>query len=98
MARSIPVGTRTVSFDPDRAVVAVWSAGLLGVAAPRSSTPVQESWSTETVTLEWTEQGWRWVSFEHADGPAPVGSAQVPADAEAVARAARGFREVTRAP
>lgn len=94
VARTIPVGARVVTYTPDRAVVSVWTTGLLGVAGLGSSNPVQEVWSTETVTLDWTTGGWRWVSFEHEDGPAPIGSAQVPADADAIARAARDFAEV----
>jgi hypothetical protein len=96
VARTIPVGARVVAYAPDRAVVAVWTTGLLGVAGLQSPNPVQESWSTETITLDWTPVGWRWASLEHADGPAPIGSAQVPADADAIARAARDFGAVTR--
>jgi hypothetical protein len=95
VARTVPVGSRVVAFSPDTAVIAVWTTGLLGVAGLGSPYPVQESWSTETVTLNWTDAGWRWVSFEHADGPAPVGSAQVPADAETIARTAQQFTEVS---
>jgi hypothetical protein len=94
VARAVPVGSRVVDFTEDTAVIAVWATALLGVAGLGSPYPVQESWSTETVTLEWTESGWRWVSFQHADGPAPIGSAQVPADAETIARAAQQFAEV----
>lgn len=97
VARTIPVGSRVVAFSPDTAVIAVWATGLLGVAGLASPYPVQESWSTETVTLDWTDAGWRWVSFEHADGPAPVGSAQVPADAETIAGTAQQFTEVSHA-
>lgn len=97
VARTIPVGTRTLAYTEDRAVISVWTTGLLGVAGLTSRLPVQESWSTETVTLEWTPEGWRWVSLEHADGPAPIGSPQVPADADVIAEAARVFAEVSRA-
>ncbi len=94
VARTIPVGTRVVAYSPDRAVISVWVTGLLGVAGLGSRYPVQESWSTETVTLDWTPQGWRWASLDHTDGPAPIGSAQVPADADAIARAANQFGAV----
>lgn len=97
VARTVPVGSRVVAFSPDTAVIAVWTTGLLGVAGLGSPYPVQESWSTETVTLNWTDDGWRWASFEHADGPAPVGSAQVPADAETIAQTAQRFTEVSHA-
>lgn len=97
IARTVPVGVRTLAYTDDRAVISVWTMGLLGVAGLESRLPVQESWSTETVTLEWTAEGWRWVSLEHVDGPAPIGSAQVPADAAVIADAAREFGEVTHA-
>lgn len=94
VARTIPVGTRVVAYAPDQAVISVWVTGLLGVAGLGSRYPVQESWSTETVTLDWTPQGWRWASLDHTDGPAPIGSAQVPAAADAIARAAKQFGAV----
>lgn len=97
VARSVPVGTRAVSYDGSRAVVAVWQSGLLGVAGPASRNPVQESWSTETVTLDWVEGTWKWATLQHAEGPVPIGSAQVPASAEAIADAARRFGEVQHA-
>ena len=94
VARTIPIGTRIVDYSPDQAVISVWVTGLLGVAGLGSRYPVQESWSTATVTLDWTPQGWRWASLDHTDGPAPIGSAQVPADADAIARTARQFGAV----
>ena len=40
VARMIPAGHRVVSWSADRAVVAVWTTGLLGVAGSRSRNPV----------------------------------------------------------
>ena len=94
VARMIPAGYRVVSWSLDRAVVAVWTTGLLGVAGARSRNPVQEHWSTETVTLVWEASEWRWVGLDHQDGPAPVGSPQVPAPADQIALAQRDFAEV----
>ena len=96
VARAIPAGQRVVSYSPDRAVVAVWTTGLLGVAGAASRNPVQERWSTETVTLAWQDGAWRWLGLEHEDGPAPVGSPQVPATFNQVAAAHRTFEEVPR--
>lgn len=85
VARYVPVGTHVVSYSPDTAVVSVWMTALLGVAGPTSRRPVQESWSTETVTMTWTGRGWRWAGSSSTEGPVPVGSAQVPSDAAALA-------------
>ena len=91
VALSTPVATSVVAYDLDEAVVSVWSTGLLGLAGPTSRRPVQETWSTDTVTLRWTPDGWRWAGSQHVDGPVPVGSAQVPSPPEELARTAREF-------
>lgn len=94
VARTVAVGTSVVAYSPDEAVIALWSTGLLGVAGPTSRQPVQETWSTDTVTMRWAGSGWRWASSRHEDGPVPVGSAQVPSAPEDIARAAREFAPV----
>lgn len=94
VARAIPVGQRVASYSPDRAVVAVWTTGLLGIAGASSRNPVQESWSTETVTLTWEGDAWRWFGLKHVDGPAPIGSPQVPATFDEIASAQVDFAEV----
>ena len=94
VARAIPVGQRIVAYTPDRAVVAVWTTGLLGIAGASSRNPVQESWSTETVTLTWEGDAWHWLELQHQPGPAPVGSPQVPATSERIAAAHKDFAEV----
>ena len=94
VARTIPVGQRIVAYTPDRAVVAVWTTGLLGIAETSSRNPVQESWSTETVTLTWEGDAWRWLELQHLPGPAPVGSPQVPATSDQIASAHKDFAEV----
>ena len=94
VARAIPVGQRVVAYTPDRAVVAVWTTGLLGIAGASSRNPVQESWSTETVTLTWEGDAWRWLELQHLPGPAPVGSPQVPATSDQIASAHKDFAEV----
>jgi hypothetical protein len=93
VSRTVPVGHRLTEYDGHRAVVEVWAVGLLGVAGPTSTLPVQASWSTESITLEWDGNGWRWTALSHQDGPAPVGSAQVPAAPELLLRHVREFQE-----
>lgn len=94
VSRLVPVGHRTISLDADRAEIAFWVVGLLGVAGETSPVPVMATWTTETLTLEWVDGRWVLTSMRQADGPAPIGSAQVPAPAADIARAARDFEEV----
>ena len=95
VSRLVPVGHRTMSFGQDRAEIAVWVVGLLGVAGDSSPVPVTATWTTETVTLEWIDQRWTVTGMRQTDGPTPVGSAQVPSPAEQIARAADQFTEPT---
>lgn len=97
VARVTPVGHRLDQFQGETAVVSVWTVGLLGVAGATSAQPVQASWSTETVTLTWLDGRWQWAGLVHAEGPAPVGSAQVPAPPSQLAQQVRDFREPTHA-
>lgn len=94
VARTVPVGHRVSNYDGRQAVVQIWTVGLLGVAGATSTLPVQASWSTETITLEWQPEGWRWISLQHQEGPAPVGSAQVPAPPDLLLRHVEEFAEV----
>lgn len=95
VARLVPVGVDVVDLEPSRATVSVWATSLLGVSGPGSTVPVQESWSTERVELVWEDDRWLWWDVTHADGPAPVGSTQVPADAAALLDTHRSHVGVT---
>jgi hypothetical protein len=79
VARLVPVGHRVVELSNAHAVVAVWSVGLLGVAGPTSAHPVQATWSTDTVTVSRIDGRWLVTDVAHQEGPAPVGTSQVPA-------------------
>jgi len=94
ICRVLPVGVRLVDYTGSTARVAVWTAGLVGLAGERSTKPVAAAWSTTTVSLRWTEDGWKWVSFTQQDGPTPVGGLQPPSAAADIAEAASDFREL----
>jgi hypothetical protein len=94
VSRALPVGTHLVSYADDRAVVEVWSAGLIGLAGEKSTKPVAEAWSTTTVTLRWVNQDWKWVSSSHREGPTPVNGLQSSSSSQDIARAVEQFGEL----
>lgn len=93
VARLVPAGSRVLERDADRAVIAVWTVGLLGVAGPTSPHPVVATWSTDTVTLRRDSGRWVVTALNHQDGPAPVGGAQVPAAPTELLRHLREHQE-----
>ncbi|MFF8959297.1 hypothetical protein [Streptomyces sp. NPDC014894] len=72
VSRTVPVGTRTESFDKDTARVSVWYMGLIGMSGPGSTDPVRTTWKTWTFELKWTAGDWRIAADSDKDGPAPV--------------------------
>jgi hypothetical protein len=93
VCRVLPVGVRLLDYTGTTARVAVWTAGIIGLAGPKSTRPVAEAWSTTTVTLRWTGADWKWVTFSQQDGPTPVSGLQPPSSADDVADAVRTFGE-----
>jgi hypothetical protein len=93
VCRVLPVGVRLLDYTGATARVAVWTAGIIGLAGARSTRPVAEAWSTTTVTLRWTGADWKWVTFTQEDGPTPVSGLQPPSNADDVADAVRTFEE-----
>ena len=70
--RGAPLGYRVVSFTPARAVVDVWSVGIVeGSARPATAT-----WQSTLVTLEWEGDRWRLDAFRSAPGLTPASSAR----------------------
>jgi hypothetical protein len=94
VSRALPVGTAVVSYSDDRAVVDVWSAGIIGLAGEKSTKPVTEAWSTTTVTLRWVDGDWKWAGSTHREGPTPVSGLQAASSAEDIARATARFGEL----
>lgn len=90
VSRLVPVGYKVVSFEGDRARVAVWGTSLSGVAGASSSMPVVNTWATDTVDLEW-DGDWKWAGFVESDGPTPVGTVNPPSAWSDIADASTGF-------
>ena len=82
--RTIPAGAHAVTYNDNKAQVAVWICELGGLAGSGSTLPVTETWSTVTLTLNWTSGDWKWASFTSADGPVPVGGSQTASSATAL--------------
>ncbi|MEE1931363.1 hypothetical protein V1J52_24910 [Streptomyces sp. TRM 70351] len=91
VSRTVPVGTRLVSFAPDTAELAVWCTGVYGMAGPESRTPVRTDWFTMHLTLRWADGDWKVQSFAQESGPAPVNGDVRASGAEEIAEAVEGF-------
>jgi hypothetical protein len=94
VSRVLPVGVQLLDYTGSSARVAVWTAGIVGLAGETSTRPVAEAWSTTTVTLRWTGGDWKWVTFTQQDGPTPVSGLQPPSNARDVADAVASFGEL----
>lgn len=66
--RGAPLGYRILAYTPTRAVVDVWSVGIVGGAA---LAPVA-TWESTVVTLEWENGAWRLDSFRTQPGLTPA--------------------------
>lgn len=91
VSRQVAVGVKTIAYSAPLAVVSVWGTGIVGLSGPASTKPVQEVWSTATVTLRWAAGDWRWSSFTRADGPVPVPGSATPTDQTTIGDAIAGF-------
>jgi hypothetical protein len=95
VSRADPVGTKLDSATSGAATVEVWYSSLFGLAGNGSTTPVAESWYTDTFQLTWTANTWKVVNFGQKDGPAPVGHDQTASSAQAITDAVNGFGGLT---
>ncbi|MFF9803322.1 hypothetical protein ACF1G3_38815 [Streptomyces rochei] len=60
------------SYSPTEAVVEVWCSGLFGLTGKTATEiPVKTGWFTMTLTVRWTDDGWRLSEFDQEDGPEP---------------------------
>ncbi len=67
-AAAVPVMSRVTTYGGDTATVVVWVTAVLGTERLGS---LDQSWSTETVTLQWSGD-WKLAAYESAPGPVPV--------------------------
>jgi hypothetical protein len=81
VAAAVPVMSRVTAYDDQVATVAVWVTAVLGTERLGS---LDQSWSTETVTLQWSGD-WKLVTYESVPGPVPALHQPVTPLAEALA-------------
>jgi hypothetical protein len=68
VAGAAPVMSRVTTYDGATATVAIWATAVLGT--DRLGT-LDQSWSTETVTLQWADD-WKLTAYESSPGPVPA--------------------------
>ena len=96
--RAVPIGVSVQSpYANDKAVVAVWTDSIDGVAGKSSTNPVSNAWSTFTITLSWINGDWRLSAFTQTDGPTPV-STQTASSSDDLQKAAKQFARLRYAP
>ena len=66
--RLIPLETRTSRFDPDTAVIDLWTLAIYEVP----NGPAAQSWFTATYHLEWHTDRWLIADTAVAEGPTPA--------------------------
>lgn len=71
VSRALPAGTTVRHYDAREAVVEVWCSAFLGLTGKGVQTeiPTKADWVTMTLTLDWTDGGWRMAAFAQKSGP-----------------------------
>ena len=88
VARTAVLGYRVLHADGQRASVRVWGFALFGTGSYEPAT----QWSTSEVELVWSDDRWLVDGIESRGGPSPSSGVH------ALARRARGLREVRDVP
>ena len=89
------VGYRLDGYDSDRAQVAIWSTGILGL---QGRYPARSVWSTTVQTLRWVGGDWKLLSSDTSEGPVPLESQQAPSPEEVLLDQAATFGRYDYAP
>jgi hypothetical protein len=71
VSRALPAGTTVRHYDAREAVVEVWCSVFLGLTGKgvKDEIPAKADWVTMTITLHWTDGGWRLAAFAQTAGP-----------------------------
>ena len=69
----------------------VWCAGVFGMAAENSTSPVTSDWFTMTLQMRWSDGDWKVDSFSQKDGPAPVNGDNKVSTSEEVSKAVEEY-------
>ncbi|WP_445526910.1 hypothetical protein [Streptomyces cyslabdanicus] len=91
ISRVVPVGTKIISVNANKATVAVWYTSLFGLSGETSTNPVTESWYTTTYQLTWADNDWKITDFQQEDGPVPVGRDQKASTADDMTKAVEEY-------
>jgi hypothetical protein len=92
VARTIPAGSRLVSFTAEAATVEVWAVSLLGTRTLNRATA---RWNTTTVALRWDSGDWKLTSVEGRSGPVPSPGRDVPSRFDDLLAALAGLEGYT---
>ena len=68
IVRAASVGYRVENFSANAAAVSLWRVGIIGSGA---TVQPEQSWRTETVSLVWTNGGWKVDALSSQPGPTP---------------------------
>ncbi len=85
-----PIRYKLVEFDNERATVAIW-----GVVLSNSTGPIDATWGTGTIELNFVEGQWRMAGGESTPGPTPH---QLKPEDSAPVSALNGFSEYSDGP
>jgi len=67
----IPGATSVDAYTGTTARVAVFTAGIWGVAGPSSPWPLSSAWGTDVISLQWDGTRWRLMDEDSVPGPTP---------------------------
>lgn len=70
--RTLPAGTKVMSYAEDTAEVDVWCTGLFGLTGDESTKPVTHGWFTVSMALKWNGSDWKVLETGQKEGPTPV--------------------------
>ncbi|MFD8911018.1 hypothetical protein [Streptomyces sp. NPDC059575] len=91
VSRVVPIGTSVHAYADDKAEVAVWYTGLIGMAGSNSTDPVTSSWKTWTFDLRWSGGDWKIAADSQKNGPAPVPGDDKAATSDEISKATEEY-------
>ncbi|MFI8791687.1 hypothetical protein [Streptomyces sp. NPDC055105] len=91
VSRTVPVGTKTMTYSDGTATAEVWCTGAFGTAGESTKNPVTNDWFTMTLKLRWTDGDWKVESFSQKDGPSPVNGDNKISSADEIAKAVEQY-------
>ncbi|MDQ0843719.1 hypothetical protein [Streptomyces sp. V1I6] len=89
--RTMPAGTKVLSYSNDAADVDVWCMGLFGLTGEKSTKPVTSGWFTVSVKLKWNGSDWKVLETSQKTGPTPVTGDNAVSGSDEIAGAVNEF-------